>query len=105
MNLGQAVAVSLYELVRDGKSPRPAGETQGSNRPRCGTHHHDSVRGARTSGYMHSRPPAYVEEKVRRLVRRLNLESPDAKVWLGMLRQILWKQRSGKIGKNEDQKE
>jgi len=27
-------------------------------------------------------------------VRRLNLESHDAKVWLGMLRQILWKQRS-----------
>jgi len=29
--------------------------------------------------------------KIRRLVRRLQLNAHDAEVWLGMLRQILWK--------------
>jgi tRNA C32,U32 (ribose-2'-O)-methylase TrmJ len=31
------------------------------------------------------------EEKLRRLVRRMELNSNDAEVWLGMLRQIAWK--------------
>jgi len=34
---------------------------------------------------------ASTAEKVRRLVRRLEIESRDASVLLGMLRQILWK--------------
>jgi hypothetical protein len=34
---------------------------------------------------------------MRRLVRRLNLPVRDAVVWLGILRQILWKLRSGKV--------
>jgi tRNA C32,U32 (ribose-2'-O)-methylase TrmJ len=34
---------------------------------------------------------ASTEEKVRRLVRRLNVAAHDAPVLLGMLRQILWK--------------
>ena len=32
--------------------------------------------------------------KARRLIRRLNVEQADAEVWLGMLRQILWKLKS-----------
>ncbi len=32
--------------------------------------------------------------KIRRLVRRLQLNAHDAEVWLGMLRQILWKLES-----------
>jgi tRNA/rRNA methyltransferase len=35
------------------------------------------------------------EDKVRRLVRRLNLQTEDAELWLGMLRQMLWKIRAG----------
>ena len=33
---------------------------------------------------------------LRRLVRRLNLPARDAEVWLGMLRQIVWKLRKEK---------
>jgi tRNA/rRNA methyltransferase len=33
------------------------------------------------------------EAKVRRMIRRLNLSAEDAELWLGMLRQILWKLR------------
>jgi len=29
--------------------------------------------------------------KLRRLIRRMDLTGHDAEVWLGMLRQILWK--------------
>ena len=48
----------------------------------------------RASGYLNPGSAAAAEEKVRRLVRRLNVRAGDAEVWLGMLRQILWKLRS-----------
>jgi hypothetical protein len=31
------------------------------------------------------------EQKIRRLVRRMEMRDSDAAMWLGMLRQILWK--------------
>ena len=48
----------------------------------------------RASGYLNPGPAPSAEEKVRRLVRRLNLQAGDSEVWLGMLRQILWRLRS-----------
>ena len=47
------------------------------------------------SGYIKPRAVA-AEEKLRRLVRRMELSANDAEVWLGMLRQIAWK-----LGANE----
>jgi tRNA C32,U32 (ribose-2'-O)-methylase TrmJ len=35
--------------------------------------------------------PALATEKIRRFVRRLNLSAADAELFLGILRQILWK--------------
>jgi tRNA/rRNA methyltransferase len=43
------------------------------------------------SGYINATTAASTEEKIRRLVRRLNIAARDAPVVLGMLRQILWK--------------
>jgi tRNA/rRNA methyltransferase len=43
------------------------------------------------SGYVQPSGEAAAQEKVRRLMRRLSLEKSDAEVWLGMMRQILWK--------------
>jgi tRNA/rRNA methyltransferase len=40
-------------------------------------------------------PAASTDEKVRRLVRRLKMPARDVQVWLGVLRQIMWKMRSG----------
>jgi tRNA/rRNA methyltransferase len=37
------------------------------------------------------------DERIRRLVRRLRLPERDAVIWLGMLRQMLWKMNQGKI--------
>jgi len=47
------------------------------------------------SGYVNPVVAITTEEKARRLIRRMNLSSRDAEVYLGMLRQILWKLRSG----------
>lgn len=95
MNLGQAAAVCLYELVRDVKAPR-----QVAKKEELATT--DQVERITTvlfemlhaSGYVNPSAAASAEGKARRLVRRLNLPARDAEVWLGMLRQILWKLRS-----------
>ena len=40
---------------------------------------------------MKPRVAAATEEKLRRMVRRMNLSEKDAELWLGMLRQIGWR--------------
>jgi tRNA/rRNA methyltransferase len=91
MNLGQAVAVCLYELARgDANSlqqsePIPAGAAEIERITQV------LFEALHTSGYVQPLGEAAAEEKLRRLLGRLNLEAGDAEVWLGMMRQILWK--------------
>jgi TrmH family RNA methyltransferase len=111
MNLGQAVAVCLYELVRDSKTKatelsemaksQKSRKTQGldSHQP-APTVQVERITGVlfdvlRATRYWNPSAGAATEEKVRRLVRRLKIPVGDAEVWLGILRQILWKIRSG----------
>ena len=54
----------------------------------------DLLQALRLSGYLRDGAGLVGDAKVRRLVRRLALQAEDADVWLGMLRQILWKLRS-----------
>lgn len=92
MNLGQAVAVCLYEIVRSpaaAKVKAPARHQVSAG---------DLERMTATlkeilehSGYMHERVEGSSELKLRRMIRRMNLDARDAQVWLGMLRQIRWK--------------
>jgi len=96
MNLGQAVAICLYELMRDSKAAAQREKVEratGGELERITT---TLLEAMRASGYLDRRPIADVEERMRRLVRRLNLPARDAVVWLGILRQIVWKLRSGK---------
>lgn len=90
MNLGQAVAVCLYELVCDARAPAPAKPAlaPAADLDRITAMLLDALR---LSGYIKARSAAATEEKIRRLVRRLHIEAGDAEVWLGILRQILWK--------------
>ncbi|HEY6263241.1 MAG TPA: TrmJ/YjtD family RNA methyltransferase [Candidatus Acidoferrum sp.] len=103
MNLGQAVAVCLYELARDPKtavSLEKHTAATASGLERITSVLLDALR---ASGYLKSpaanspkrRSAAPTDEKIRRLVHRLNLSSTDAELTLGILRQILWKSRSG----------
>lgn len=94
MNLGQAVAVCLYELARKSKiataqekfNPATAGDID-----RVASLLLEALH---ASGSLKSRSAPRTEEKLRRLMRRHNLTADDAKFWLGMFRQIVWKLRS-----------
>ena len=48
-----------------------------------------------SSGYLKPGSDASTRDKVRQLVRRLNIPADDAQTWLGIFRQILWKLRDG----------
>jgi|SRR5579864_549032 len=90
MNLGQAVAVCLYELARERvlvskRETRPTASS--AEVDRLSSLLLDSLR---TCGYMKPTSAVPTEEKVRRLVRRLKLSPDDAHLLEGMFRQILW---------------
>lgn len=95
MNVGQAVAICLYELVRNPKATRQPAHLKPATAGEVERITAILLDALRASGYVKPRHEAPTEEKVRRLVRRLNLSALDAEVWLGILRQILWKVRSG----------
>lgn len=92
MNLGQAVAICLYELRRDASAESkmfaPGASISAADSERFTTLLLEAL--AR-SGYVQERTAASSEVKLRRLVRRLNIPASDAETWLGILRQILWK--------------
>ena len=101
MNLGQAVAVCLYELVREAKATRPSEKVQpapAGEVERITAMLFDAL-GA--SGYVRPGAASSTHEKVRRLVRRLSIQARDAQVWMGMLRQIVWKLQSGGASKDD----
>jgi tRNA/rRNA methyltransferase len=95
MNLGQAVALCLYELVRDAGGGEQSQESSAASSDELERITVLLLEALRASGYLHREAPDLTEERVRRLVHRLSLSRDDAEVWLGMLRQMLWKMRSG----------
>ena len=95
MNLGQAVAVCVYELARGTKSAAQRGEPPAATAGDLNRVTTVLLEVLRASGYFKPKIDATAEGKIRRLVRRLKLSSSDAEICLGMLRQILWKLRSG----------
>ncbi len=91
MNLGQAVAVCCYELVRGTKTMPVAKQLPAATAREVERFTATLLDALRASGYVNPRTAAITEQKVRRLVRRLHLDASDAEVWLGIVRQILWK--------------
>jgi tRNA/rRNA methyltransferase len=96
MNLGQAVAVCLYELAR---SPLGARRLPGAAdlAPDEEVERFTVVllKMLEESGYSDFAAGPTTVEKTRRLVRRLSLRSGDVNLWTGILRQALWRmQRS-----------
>jgi tRNA/rRNA methyltransferase len=95
MNLGQAVAVCLYELARDPGAaaervePRVAG-VSGENAEQITRMLLEVLE---ESGYTNRITAVSTEQKIRRWVRRLEIRRRDAPLLMGMLRQILWKFR------------
>ncbi len=96
MNLGQAVAVCLYELVRDpGALARPEEGTPASA-AEVERITETLFTALRASGYPKLNSSDSFEGAVRRLVRRLHLQTGDTEFLLGMLRQMVWKMKNGK---------
>jgi TrmH family RNA methyltransferase len=94
MNLGQAVAVSLYELARNTKRaalPCKRNPATSGDIDRVAALLLEALQ---ASGSLKARSETRTEEKLRRLMRRHNLSAEDARFWLGMFRQIVWKLRS-----------
>ena len=95
MNLGQAVAVCLYELAREAPPqrtlPPPARQASGSELQRFESLLFEVLH---SSEYDRRFPGNMGEDALHRLVRRQTLPGEDVEIWLGMLRQVLWKLKS-----------
>jgi len=91
MNLGQAVAICLYELKRDsaavGRRFSPAEIVGAEQTERFTTLLYEALL---RSGYLQPTTAGSRELKLRRLVRRLRMPAADIETWLGIMRQILW---------------
>ena len=98
MNLGQAVAVCLYEMVREAAT-EPAGATptavQDEALPAAELDRLASLLSEVLMATEYTRHhPAHTEQAdLRRMVRRMGADRASAPVWMGILRQILWKVR------------
>jgi TrmH family RNA methyltransferase len=94
LNLAQAVAVSLYEIAREETrvADIAAGDQKAtaSNLERITT---TLIEALSESGYVKGESASATEQKVRRLVRRMQLNEEDAELWLGMIRKILGRLR------------
>src|SRR3984957_8428987 len=91
MNLGQAAAVCVYELIRMADN-----SAQSEMQPAAQAEDLERVtellaQMLASIGYARRRPASAEPNAVRRMVRRLNLNQSDARKWLGILRQLLWK--------------
>ena len=94
MNLGQAVAVCLYELMRDpGVMPEPEKGSPASS-AEVERITETLLTALRASGYPKLNTSDSFEGAVRRLVWRLHLQTGDAEFLLGMLRQMVWKMKT-----------
>ena len=98
MNLGQAVAVCLYEFARGRSSTgtekvKHVARRDALAEKRAAAADVERIREAlleamRLSGYLNRHPTSDAEERLRRLVRRMNLPASDVAAWLSILRQI-----------------
>lgn len=91
MNLGQAVSICLYELVREGANAAPPIAPARAGAVELERITQLLIEALGESGYVAAAGEAIALEKTRRMLRRMNMEQEDAVVLLGMVRQILWR--------------
>lgn len=85
MNLGQAVAVCLYELIRTGHHPLPSQPESPATAAALERLTSELLASLSESGYTKPGTETATEEKTRRLIRRMNLTEQGAETWTGML--------------------
>jgi TrmH family RNA methyltransferase len=93
MNLGQAVAVCLYELVRGAGGAAVNGVSVKADAGEVERLTVLLTEVLEKTGYTKRHPANCDEAQIRRLVLRMSVTANDAPVWMGILRQVLWKVR------------
>jgi TrmH family RNA methyltransferase len=96
MNLGQAVAVCLYELVRStglATAPVSRGDLALAEAGEVERMTALLTEVLEESDYTKRHPANCDEAQIRRLALRMGVAASDVPVWMGILRQILWKIR------------
>jgi len=98
MNLGQAAAVCLYELVRNPKANKTEAKSLQEPLERATAEDLErltqlTIEMMETSGYAQRHPANFDPTLIRRLVLRMGLDRPHALAWTGIFRQVLWKLR------------
>lgn len=91
MNLGQAAAVCLFDIVRSEVAaegvPQPATSGELERLTELLTQVLEQT------GYTRRHPANCDPAQIRRLVRRMALDTTDAPIWMGILRQVIWRLR------------
>jgi TrmH family RNA methyltransferase len=95
MNLGQAVAVCLYELIRDIRAAATSEKLALASSGEVERITELLADVLSTSSYMLPQRAAETERRIGRMMRRLKLSAQDVEAWLGILRHIQWEMRSG----------
>lgn len=93
MNLGQAVAVCLYELVRRRGVHEGTGVPQAAEAGEVERFLALFRVMLEETGYTRRHPANCDEAEIRRLILRMGLSANDVPVWMGIVRQVLWKAR------------
>jgi TrmH family RNA methyltransferase len=93
MNLGQAAAICLYELIRNPTVPVADEKRETASSAELERVYETLLAALEVSEYPKLNTSDTFHAAVRRMVYRLSLHSGDAEFLLGMLRQIVWKLR------------
>jgi tRNA C32,U32 (ribose-2'-O)-methylase TrmJ len=91
MNLGQAVAVCAYELMRSSSAGAKREKGNPASSAELERITETLLTALRASGYPKLNSSDSFQAAVRRLIRRLHLQQGDSEFLLGMLRQMVWK--------------
>lgn len=93
MNLGQAVAVCLYEIIRKSNRIEKVLDRKPAQAGDLARIEESLAELLEKCGYVKGLADASFHKDLRGMILRLNLDETDSQLWLGMLRQIAWKIR------------
>jgi tRNA/rRNA methyltransferase len=104
MNLGQSVAVCLYELTREGFEG--AREVPALHQPAATSGDRERLTRLlldvmEATGYTRRFPANATEPLVRQLTLQLGESRREAMTWMGILRQVLWRIRGNRAASDE----
>jgi TrmH family RNA methyltransferase len=93
MNLGQAAAVCLYELIRAEVRPAAATVPHQATSAQLERMTRALLDTLQAGGYVKPGSEAATEEKTRRMIRRMQLDPEDSETWTGMFAKIVLRLR------------